>query len=393
MLVGDIVEKDPKLVIGLMSGTSTDGIDAVLVQIHGKGTTTKVHQVAFTTIPFQDPVRARILAVASGSFGGSEELCRLNFLIGELSAEACIAVCELAGIKPDRIDLVGSHGQTVFHAPIPSDYLGRTFPSTLQIGEASVIAERLGCLVVSDFRVRDTAAQGQGAPLVPYTEYLLYQDPTRTVALQNLGGIGNITILPQGGGLDDIVAFDTGPGNMVMDALTAIITDNASRFDDNGELAATGTVRSDLLDWMLDDPYLSVPIPKTTGRERYGAAYVEALVKTARRMRISLIDTLATANRFTAETIRVGLERYCAIKPTRMVVGGGGSLNPVLMANLQACLPDCEVLTNEDLGLDSSAKEAVAFAILANEAVHGIPNNAPKATGAAHPVVMGKISQ
>ncbi len=393
MLVGDLVEKDSKLVIGLMSGTSTDGIDAVLVQIHGKGTTTKVHQVAFTSIPFQDSVRARILAVASGSFGGSEELCRLNFLIGELSAEACIAVCELAGIKPNRIDLVGSHGQTVFHAPVPSDYLGRIFSSTLQIGEASVIAERLGCLVVSDFRVRDTAAQGQGAPLVPYTEYLLYQDPMRTVALQNLGGIGNITILPQGGGLTDIVAFDTGPGNMVMDALTTIITDNTSRFDCNGELAAAGTIQTDLLNWMLDDPYLSEPIPKTTGRERYGAAYVDALVKTARRMRISMIDTLATANRFTAETIRVGIERYCAIKPTRMVVGGGGSLNPVLMANLQACLPDCEVLSNEDLGLDSSAKEAVAFAILANEAVHGIPNNAPKATGAAHPVVMGKISQ
>jgi anhydro-N-acetylmuramic acid kinase len=393
MLVGDLLEKDPKLVIGLMSGTSTDGIDAVLVQIHGNGTSTKVHQVAFTTIPFPDTVRSRILSVASGTFGGSEELCRLNFLLGELSAEACIAVCALAGITPSSIDLVGSHGQTVFHAPVPSEYLGRTFASTLQIGEASVIAERLGCLVVSDFRVRDTAARGQGAPLVPYTEYLLYQDPTRTVAMQNLGGIGNITILPQGGGLDDIIAFDTGPGNMVMDALTSIITNNASRFDFNGELAAAGTVQLDLIAWMLDDPYLSESIPKTTGRERYGAAYVKALVETAQRMRISLVDTLATANRFTAETIRIGLDRHCSIKPTRMVVGGGGSLNPVLMANIQDCLPDCEVLSNEDLGLDSSAKEAVAFAILANEAIHGIPNNAPKATGAAHPVVMGKISQ
>ncbi|PKL13597.1 MAG: anhydro-N-acetylmuramic acid kinase [Spirochaetae bacterium HGW-Spirochaetae-8] len=393
MLICDLAKKEQKLVIGLMSGTSTDGIDAVLVQIQGNGKTTKVHQVAFTTIPFPDPVRTRILAVASGSFGGSEEICRLNFLIGELSAEACVAVCDLAGIRPELVDLVGSHGQTVFHAPVPREYLGRTFASTLQVGEPSVIAERLGCLVVSDFRVRDTAAQGQGAPLVPYTEYLLYQDPTRTIALQNLGGIGNITILPQGGALDDIVAFDTGPGNMVMDALTAMITRGNRRFDIDGRIAVTGTIQPDLLNWMLDDPYLSEPIPKTTGRERYGSVYVDTLVRKAEQLRISLIDTLATANRFTAETIRVGVERFCPIKPTRMVVGGGGSQNPVLLANLRACLPDCEVLLNEDLGLDSGAKEAVAFAILANEAIHGIPNNAPKATGASHPVVMGKISQ
>ena len=393
MLVGELAQNDSKLVIGLMSGTSTDGIDAVLVRIQGKGTTTKVHQIAFTTVPFQDAVRARILAVASGTFGGSEEICRLNFLLGELSAEACLAVCDLAGIKPEMVDLVGSHGQTVFHAPVPSEYLGKTFTSTLQIGEPSVIAERLGCIVVSDFRVRDTAAQGQGAPLVPYTEYLLYQDPTRTIALQNLGGIGNITILPQGGALDDIVAFDTGPGNMVMDALTGIITEGACRFDIGGHIAATGLVQSELLKWMLEDPYLSEPIPKTTGRERYGAVYVDTLLKKANQMRISLIDTLATANRFTAETIRVGIERFCPVKPTRMVVGGGGSLNSVLLANLRTCLPYCEILLNEDLGLDGSAKEAVAFAILANEAIHGIPNNAPKATGASHLVVMGKISQ
>lgn len=382
----------PRLAIGLMSGTSADGIDAVLVEITGCGAATKVAQRAFLTLPFSDETRRRILRVAAGDFGGSEEICRMNFYLGELHADACEALCRQAGVAPGDIAFVGSHGQTVYHAPDARDYLGRPVRGTLQITEGSVIAERLGCPVVSDFRVRDMAAGGLGAPLVPYTEYLLYRDAARTVGLQNIGGIGNITILPKGCALGDVFAFDTGPGNMVMDALAARLTDGKARYDDGGRLAAGGAVHAGLLAWMLRDPYLQTPPPKTTGREVYGAAYVDALCAEASALGCTLTDALATATRFTAECIRVGVERFCPQRPDRLIVGGGGSMNPTLMAHIADCLPGCEVLTNEQLGLDSAAKEAVAFAVLANETLYGRANNAPGATGAAHPVVMGKIS-
>ena len=208
----------------------------------------------------------------------------------------------------------------------------------------------------------------------------------------NIGGIGDITVLPKGCSLNDVFAFDTGPGNMVMDALAARLTEGKARFDDGGRLAAQCTVNAGLLAWMMQDPYLSAPPPKTTGREVYGAAYVDALCAHARTLGVSLRDTLSTATRFTAECIREGVERFCPQRPERLIVGGGGSMNPVLLADIADCLPGCQVLTNEQLGLDSSAKEAVAFAVLANEALYGCANNAPGATGAAHGVVMGKIS-
>ncbi len=382
----------PRLAIGLMSGTSADGIDAVLVEIRGCGTSTRVRQLSFLTLPFTDDTRARILRVAAGDFGGSKELCLMNFYLGALHADACEALCRQAGVRPEEIAFVGSHGQTVFHAPVDEAYLGHPTRGTLQIGEASVIAERMGCPVVSDFRVRDMAAGGLGAPLVPYTEFLLYRDEARTVGLQNIGGIGNITILPKGCALGDVFAFDTGPGNMVMDALAARLTGGKARYDDGGRLAGAGTVRGELLDWMLRDPYLRLAPPKTTGREMYGAEYVARLCAEAEALQCSLSDTLATATRFTAECIRVGIERFCPARPDQLIVGGGGSMNPVLLAHIADCLPGCEVVTNEQLGLDSAAKEAVAFAVLANETLFGLSNNAPGATGAAHTVCMGKIS-
>ena len=251
-------DASPRLAIGLMSGTSADGIDAALVEISGCSTDTRVRLLSFLTLPFSDAARARILRVAAGDFGGTEELCLLNFYLGELSADACEAVCAQAGVAPDKVSFVGSHGQTVFHAPDAREYLGRPVRGTLQTGEASVIAERLGCPVVSDFRVRDMAAGGLGAPLVPYTEYLLYRDAQRTVGLQNIGGIGNITVLPKGCSLNDVFAFDTGPGNMVMDALAARLTEGKARFDDGGRLAAQGT----------DD---AGPIPERPAAQDHGA--------------------------------------------------------------------------------------------------------------------------
>lgn len=385
--------KDERLVIGLMSGTSADGIDAALTRIRGWGTKTQATLSCFLFTPFPPTVREKILAVAGGAPVTAAEFCCLKTLLGQLYAEACLALCRKAGISPEQVDLVGNHGQTLWHIPEETEYLDHTLAGTLQLGEDAVIAQALGCPVVGDFRVRDMAAGGQGAPLVPYTEFLLYRREDRAVALQNIGGIGNVTILPAGCALADVTAFDTGPGNMVLDALVQRLTEGKSSYDEGGALAAAGRVSEPLLAWMLNDPYLARRPPKTTGRELYGPAYVARLLQQAECLGVGLQDALATATRFTAETIALGIARFSPVQPEELVVGGGGSWNLTLLAHLRRCMPGCRVVTNEDLGLNSDAKEAVAFAVLANETLFSQCNNAPAATGASCPVVMGKLSQ
>lgn len=385
-------EKPSRFVIGFMSGTSADGVDAALVRITGYGTQTRAEQLGFCFVPFSDEVRAEILRLAGGGPASAADFCRMNFLLGELFCEAGEALCAQTGTKLSDIDLIGSHGQTFWHIPEKEEYLSRTFASTFQLGEEAVLAERFGCPVVGNFRVRDVAAGGLGAPLVPYTEFLLYRSETECVALQNIGGIGNISFLPAGCGLNDVLAFDTGPGNMVIDALTAQLTGGAQSYDDGGRLAAAGRVSPELLGYMLDDGYLRRRPPKTTGREAYGPDYVARLLRRAEELSVPLGDALATATRFTAECIAAAVRDFAPQPPAKLIVGGGGCMNQTLMGHIAALLPGCAVMTNEALGYDSNAKEAVAFAILANEAVFAHYNNAPSATGAKHPVVMGRIS-
>ena len=376
-----------RLVVGLMSGTSADGIDAVLTRIGGCGPTTTVEQLGFYFQPFDDATRRAVLEVCGGEYGGAREICLLGTHLGRLYADAVEQLLQKTGT--DRVDLIGCHGQTVFHIPEETPYLNTTLRGTLQIGDPSYLAEKFRCPVVSDFRIRDMAAGGLGAPLVPYTEYLLYRSETEDVALQNVGGIGNITLLPAGCTMDQVVAFDTGPGNMVMDALVMRMTDGKMGYDDGGRLAASGKVVPELLSRMMDDPYLAMQPPKTTGREYYGAEYVGRLLSWGS---YPLMDVLATATAFTAETIAYSLRTFAPRMPARLIVSGGGSRNPTLLRFLRQALPEVTVQTQEDLGLDSDSKEAVAFAILANEALFGICNNAPSATGAKHGVVMGRIS-
>lgn len=385
-------QKEKRLVIGLMSGTSADGIDAVLTEISGYGKEIKVKQLDFLFMPFERQIQEQIIRMGEGSFGGSEEICRMSNLLGNLYAEACLNLCRQAGVEPDKIDLVGNHGQTVWHMPAEEEYLGHRVTGTLQIGEDARIAEALGCPVIGDFRVRDMAAGGLGAPLVPYTEYLLYRRADKTVALQNIGGIGNVTVLPKDCRPDQVIAFDTGPGNMVMDALTIKLTKGKQTYDEDGRLAAAGRVSDILLRRLLEDPYLEKNPPKTTGREYFGKRYTEELIDFAIARGISLINCLATATRFTAESIALGIGKFSPEKPDILIVGGGGSRNPVLMGHLKDCLQECRVMTGEEAGYNSDSKEAVAFAVLANEALGGMANNLPSVTGAAHPVIMGKIS-
>jgi len=373
--------------VGLMSGTSADGIDAVLTRITGSGLSTKVEQLGFCFLPFDAETRRAILDICGGDSGGTKEVCLLGTHLGRLYAQAVRELLKRTGTE--KVDLIGNHGQTVYHIPDDTPYLGTTIRGTLQIGDPSYLAEEFGCPVVSDFRIRDMAAGGLGAPLVPYTEFLLYRSETEDVALQNIGGIGNVTLLPAGCTLQEVTAFDTGPGNMVMDALTAKLTDGKLTYDDGGRLAASGRVIPEMLAWMLDDPYIEKKPPKTTGREYFGREYVEKLLAFGD---YPLVDILTTATAFTAQTIALSLRKFAPRLPARLVVGGGGSRNPTLLRFMQEALPEVKVQIQEDLGLDSDAKEAVAFALLANEALFGICNNAPSATGAKHGVVMGRIN-
>ena len=387
-----LTEKPSRLVIGFMSGTSADGIDAALTRIEGYGTDTRVTLLSFLCKPFEPAVRDEILRLAGGGEAAAADFCKMNFLLGELYAEAGEELCRQAGITPEEIDLIGNHGQTLWHIPQKHRYLGHQFSSTLQLGGDAVLAERFSCPVVGDFRVRDMAAGGLGAPLVPYTEYLLYRSETECVALQNLGGIGNITVLPAGCSLNDIVAFDTGPGNMLIDSVVSHYTGGRRTYDPDGMMASWGPVNAELLDYLMRDPYLDVTPPKTTGREYYGPAYMEKLYRYIEDHRISKQELLSTVTRYTAETVAFALRHFSREMPAKLIVGGGGSRNLTVMRHLRELLPGCRVMTQEELGMNGDAKEAVAFAILANEAVFASCGNVPSATGAAHPVVLGRIS-
>lgn len=387
----ELREKESRLIIGIMSGTSADGVDAALCRISGSGTEMNIKQLGFYFMPFEDEVRREILRLAGGGTASAADFCRMNFRLGQLYTEAALKLCENEHVRPEDIDLIGSHGQTFWHVPNDEEYLGSSFKSTLQLGECSVLAEAFGCPVVGDFRVRDVAAGGLGAPLVPYSEFLIYRRKDSCIALQNIGGIGNITCLPAGCSIDEVFAFDTGPGNMVMDAVYARITGGECRWDEGGAFAAKGTPDGEMLDIMMDDEYIRREPPKTTGREYFGPEYTDRVMAMADSRALSNEDLMATVTSFTARTIAYSTRHFLPAVPSMLIVGGGGSMNHTLMNMIRKELPECMVLTNEELGYNSAAKEAVAFAVLANETVFAKCSNVPSVTGAKHGVIMGKI--
>lgn len=375
------------LYVGLMSGTSLDGIDAVLAEVSGKPPRVRAEVVHFLTVPYTSEQRARLRAVMEG--GGAADLCRLNFDLGVWFAEATLRLLQEAGVQPRDIAAIGSHGQTVWHEP-PGTRSG----GTLQIGEAAVIAERVGRPVVSDFRARDVAAGGHGAPLVPLVDAWLFTHPTRQRAIQNIGGIANVTVLPAGEFAGSIVGFDTGPGIAVVDAVVEIVTRGAQSFDRDGALGARGRVRDDVLQEFLADEYFSLAPPKSTGRERFGSAYARRLAERAGALGAGPEDCVATATALTARSIAKAYRDFLAPRggPDECYVSGGGARNPTLVRMLQAALAPIPVRDLSALGVDPKAKEALAFAVHAHAHLHGIPGNAPEATGAAGPRVLGKLT-
>ena len=380
--------KQQKHIIGLMSGTSVDGVDAALVLVSGNSKETKVDLVESACYPFSAELRQRIFDLFQPKTSRIDEVCQVNFLIGRAFAEAAITVAEAAELAIERVDLIGSHGQTVYHLPPSSQ---RT-PSTLQIGESAVIANLTGVPVVSDFRVADLALGGHGAPLVPYVDFLLYSQPDRSIALQNIGGISNVTFIPANASPSEIMAFDSGPGNMIVDATVEILTDGQQRFDDGGKMAAKGKVNQSLLTFCLSHPYLQLSPPKSTGREEFGYAFARQAIETAQSLQIPTADLLATLTFFSAQTIADHYQKFLPLSIDEIRISGGGIHNQTLMTNLSALLKSLFETTSIVIDEISDAKEAVAFAILANETVSGNCANLPQVTGSSQPTILGKIT-
>ena len=389
--------KEVRRVVGMMSGTSVDGVDAALVEISGTDSEPKIKLLAFENKPYPPQVREKIFSLFTPANATVDKVGYMNFLLGEIYAKSALSVIEKAGMKPEEIDVIGSHGQTIWHAPIPESPDGIPVAYTVQIGEGSVIAERTGILTVSDFRVADMAAGGQGAPLVPFSEYLLYRREKETILLQNIGGIGNMTVMPAGAKPCDVFAFDTGPGNMIIDAVISAVTGGEKTYDAGGETAAKGKVCNALLDILKEEPYYRQPLPKTTGREHFGVQYTEKILSWWKENPIPVEDLLATVTDLTAYSIADAYERYVLPKyrASEIIVGGGGSYNATLLRFMKERFAPhgVAVRTQEDLGLSSDAKEAVAFALMADCCMRGKANTLPSVTGAEHPAVMGKISQ
>ena len=395
-MLEEIRNKPLRRVVGLMSGTSVDGIDAALVEIGGSDQAPEVRLLAFEDRPWPEGVREQIFPLFRPETATVDKIGYMNFLMGEIYAQAVVSVVEKAGLTLADIDLIGSHGQTIWHAPEPCDKDGFPVVFTVQIGEGSVIAARTGVPTVSDFRVADLAVGGQGAPLVPFSEYLLYRRSGKTILLQNIGGIGNMTVLPGDEGPEAVYAFDTGPGNMIIDAVVSALTGGEKTYDAGGAMAAQGKVDQNLLAVLQQDPYYTMPLPKTTGRERFGLQYVGKILDYGREHSQSDADLLATVTDLTAWSITDAYGRYVLPRrqATELVVGGGGSFNATLLGFLRERFAPygVKVLTQEDLGWGSDAKEAVAFAIMADRCVREKPNVLPSVTGARQAAIMGKIS-
>lgn len=378
-----IIDKHERVVVGLMSGTSMDGIDAALLKIKGSGVNTSWKLINFKSYPYTQHIRESIHRTFKGD---TRNLCVMNFQLGELFARAALDIMEVSGYGRGEVDLIGSHGQTVFHIH------GN---STLQIGEPSIIADRCGAVVVSDFRVMDVAAGGCGAPLVPYVDFILFRHEKYGRLVLNIGGIANFTVLPRGvDGIEQLYAFDTGPGVMVIDAVTSWITDGKMKFDRDGELASKGRVNPHIMERLMAVPFITKRPPKSTGREEFGREFLERLLSDLPSLNHrDRLDLLATVTDFTAKAVYENYRLF--VKPgveiDELIVGGGGTHNVTLMDSLKGYFQPIPVITSQEFGVPVDAKEAVAFAILANETISGNTSNVPNVTGAKYPVILGKI--
>jgi anhydro-N-acetylmuramic acid kinase len=388
------------IVAGIMSGTSADGVDVALCRIRlSNSDTPHIKLIGAREFRYPKAVRSAVLAAMDAKSISVAEMSRLHWRLGEIYAEAVEVTAQEHGLK---LDLIGSHGQTIYHQGVASKYLGRPTRCTWQIGEASVIAEKLRTPVVSDFRPADLAAQGQGAPLVPMLDYVLFRSEKVSRILQNLGGIANMTAMPAGASFEDVLAFDSGPSNIVIDGCMRRLFQKS--FDRNGAVARRGRILRSVIEQLLRDPYYAAPPPKSCGREQFGEAFLNHLLDLCHRSKARKEDVIATTTALTAESILNAYRKFVwphlgqkapMAKSIEYVVAGGGARNSTLMQMLREGLEPMgvRVRSTDDLGVPTQAKEAVAFALLAWLTWNNLPGNVPTATGAARPVILGKVTR
>ncbi|PYI57143.1 anhydro-N-acetylmuramic acid kinase [Paenibacillus flagellatus] len=393
-MIANLVTKPSRLIIGLMSGTSLDGVDAAIVRVEGQGLATKAELVAYTAVPYDDKLREKLKELCSVEHSDVAKVCGMNFYIADVLADAAERAVAEAGLTMADVDLISSHGQTIWHIPIADESDWSLVRSTLQIGDLSVIAKRTGKPVVGDYRTADMAVGGQGAPLVPYADFILFRDEAKGRIVQNIGGIGNCAAIPAGGLPEQVIAFDTGPGNMLIDQAVHTLSDGERSYDAGGQWAARGKPDGAVVADMMSHPYFAMKPPKTTGRELFGKAYAQQWMERMRAKGLSDADIVATFTAFTASSIAQGYREFVlpAAPAQEVIVSGGGAHNKTLLAMLGDLLPELTVTTSDALGISSDAKEAVAFAVFANNFLFGIPNNLPSATGAPVPTIMGKLA-
>jgi len=380
-----------KKVIGLMSGTSLDGIDAALVNISQAENGLNIELVDFLNIDYKKEFRQKILKTTALDKSNIKDVAHLNIDLAEKFSEAVFSLLKKSNLTPADVDLVASHGQTIYHNVEDKEGI-----STLQVGSASFIAERTGITTVYNFRMRDLAAGGEGAPLVPYTDYLIYNSENKNRILQNIGGIANYSYLPANGELNDVVGSDNGPGNMIIDNAVETLTNGKMDFDKDGKMAGKGEVSQKLLTEMMNHPFIKKTPPKSTGRADFGKRYTEKIVKKGKKMNLSKNDIITTITSFTALAIIDSYQKYLPTDIDEIIIGGGGSYNPYLLNKIkeyknEKLRKDIKVLKQEDLGYSSEAKEAVAFAVLGYQTMKGKSNNVPGATGAQSEVILGEI--
>lgn len=388
----EVKGEDIMLVIGLMSGTSVDGIDAALIEITEQDEQKlNVKVVNFINTPYSKKMREKILECSDPTTGSVDKICRLNFELGELFAQAAKEVVESKSLNMQDVSLIGSHGQTIYH------YVSDDFISTLQIGEASVIAERTQTTTVSNFRARDIAAGGQGAPLVPYVDYILFKSDDYNRVMQNIGGIGNFTYIPKKSTIGDIKGTDTGPGNMLIDGVVQILTNGEQSYDKDGKISERGKVSDALLDDLMAHPFIKKEPPKTTGREVFGLNYAKEVINKGKSMKLNDEDIVATVTAFTAKSIVDAYLRFIGTNIDQVIISGGGSYNPTLVSMIEdyakkMISKKASVMVLEELGFSSDAKEAVAFAVIAYQTYKERKNNVPQITGAKRFVTFGEVA-
>jgi len=378
-----------KLAIGLLSGTSVDGIDAVLVMLSGSGIKTRIKVLDFVTYKIPNIVKAAVLKNSSVRTARIDEICRLNVILGKLFADSAIKICRKNNIKPSQVDFIGSHGQTIHHLPKHGKFLGFKQKSTLQIGDPSVIANLTGITTVGDFRTADCSIGGDGAPLAPYLDYIQFASKTLNRALLNIGGISNITILPKNCRKLDVLAFDTGPGNMLIDGIANKLFHKP--FDKNGAYAKKGRINIPLMNWLRNDKYYREKPPKSTGREHYDEHFLTRLLKISEG--ISNFDIISTVTEFTVFSIWYNYELYLKRKTKidELLISGGGAKNPIIVNGIKDYFKGVKVKHVNQSGINIDNKEAVLFAVLANECLTGNSANMPSVTGAKRNVVLGKV--